>query len=168
MRLAPEEAQQHGPLVRLRTKQGTSGACLERSRLKAADRRDRYRKKLQNERETLKRQERELSTELKALQEATAKAKEEEKKANTLALSAWRATAARQKEKRLEAENQQRHLKAAVAHQAELIRQMNALLLQPLAVDKPFKSLEAGPKATHCSGRSWVSSTRCTRGPTTS
>ncbi|KAG6579735.1 Sugar transport protein 10 [Phytophthora cinnamomi] len=144
------DVQPHGPLIRVRGKSAPpSRACrtpTDRSRVKAADRRERYRKKLQNERETLKQQEQELSIELTSLQEAHAKAKEEQKKANTLALSAWRVTAARQKEKRQETEERQRQLKAIIADRAQLIRQMNALLLQPV-MDKPLKSLNAVDEA---------------------
>ncbi|KAG3106964.1 hypothetical protein PI124_g12258 [Phytophthora idaei] len=71
---------------------------------------------------------------LSQLQEA--QAKEEEKKLNTLALSAWRTTASRQKEKRLEAELEQQ-LKSAVLCQAELIRHLNALLI----MSAPMQSL---------------------------
>ncbi|KAG1691364.1 hypothetical protein DVH05_027026 [Phytophthora capsici] len=91
------------------------------SKLKATERRDRYRKKLRNERETLRRQQRELSMELTRLQEAQAREKELEKARNTFALSAWRATAARQKEKRLQVEHEQQQLKAAVRCHAEAV-----------------------------------------------
>ncbi|KAG3174454.1 hypothetical protein PC128_g18049 [Phytophthora cactorum] len=76
-----------------------------------------------------------LSVKLSQLQEA--QAKEEEKKLNTFALSAWRTTASRQKEKRLEAELEQQHLKSAVLCQAELIRHLNALLI----MSTPMQSL---------------------------
>ncbi|KAG6949008.1 hypothetical protein JG688_00014830 [Phytophthora aleatoria] len=76
-----------------------------------------------------------LSVKLSQLQEA--QAKEEEKKLNTLALSAWRTTASRQKEKRLEAELEQQQLKSAVLCQAELIRHLNALLI----MSAPMQSL---------------------------
>ncbi|POM63121.1 hypothetical protein PHPALM_27630 [Phytophthora palmivora] len=107
-------------------------SLAERTKLKANERRDRYRKKLRDERETLRLQERELSAKLSRLQEADAKAKEEEKKMNTLALSSWRATALRQKEKRLEAEYLQQQLKAAVRYRSELISHLNALLMKPV------------------------------------
>jgi hypothetical protein len=106
-------------------------APSEQHKTKAADRRTRYRKKLQDERNTLRRQERELTAKLSELQEAQARAKKEAKKADTLALSAWRATAARQKERRLEVEQQQERLQMAVLGRAQLIGQMNSMLLQP-------------------------------------
>ncbi|KAL3657091.1 hypothetical protein V7S43_018004 [Phytophthora oleae] len=115
------------------------------SKLKANERCDRYRKKLQNERETLRRQERELSVELVRLQEAEAQAKKEE---NTLALSAWRATAARQKEKRLEAEQEQQQLKAAVRCRAEAIRRMSVML----ALLAPVKTLAASEEQVDAHG----------------
>ncbi|ETL80511.1 hypothetical protein L917_19001 [Phytophthora nicotianae] len=119
------------------TLEKTPSNSTDRAKLKANERRDRYRKRLQNERESLRRQERELSVKLSQLLTAQAKAKEEAKKSNTLALSAWRATAARQKGKRLEAEQEQQRLKAAVLDRAELIRQLSALMM----MSAPMKSL---------------------------
>ncbi|KAG7384272.1 hypothetical protein PHYPSEUDO_002801 [Phytophthora pseudosyringae] len=121
-------------------------------KLKATDRRDRYRRKLQRERQTLRRQERELSVELSQLQDAQAKAKEEERRLTTLGLSAWRATAARQKDKRLEAEATQQHLKMAVLRQAELLRLMNAMLLQPVPVSKSLTSSEGQVRSREVHG----------------
>ncbi|GMF19018.1 unnamed protein product [Phytophthora lilii] len=122
----------------------TSVACWtpsEKSRVKAADRRVRYRTKLRNERETLKQQERELSRQLRRLQEAQAKAKEEARKRNTIiALSVWGAIAVQQKEKRLDAEEQQQEIQTAVLTAAVRIRLMNAVVLVPM-VKSTVKSL---------------------------
>ncbi|OWZ13670.1 hypothetical protein PHMEG_00012965 [Phytophthora megakarya] len=110
-------------------------------RIKLSDKRERYRKKLRTERETLKRQEQELSAELKRLQEVEAKNKEEEKKC-TMELSAWRAIALRQKEKRLQAEHLQQQLKAAVKYRSELIGHMNTVLMKNFPGDNPVPCRE--------------------------
>ncbi|KAG6943905.1 hypothetical protein JG688_00017373 [Phytophthora aleatoria] len=70
--------------------------------VQAAKRRLKYRQKLKDEKETLQRQEMELSSELSRLQ--SAQKAEKMRYVNTMSLSVWRAIATRQKEKRLEAE----------------------------------------------------------------
>jgi len=95
----------------------------------AAKRRVRYLKKLKAERKTLRRQEGELSAELKRLRAAYAK-QETARNKKMLALSAWRTTAVRQKERRAATEEQQRRLKTAVANQSGLIHRMKELLHQ--------------------------------------
>ncbi|POM73525.1 Hypothetical protein PHPALM_9618 [Phytophthora palmivora] len=95
----------------------------------AASRRVRYLKKLKVERKTLKRQEVELTLELKKLRDAQNKEKTARNK-KMLALSAWQTTATRQKERRLESEEKQRQLKMAVISQSTLIRRMSHLLQQ--------------------------------------
>ncbi|KAG7396239.1 hypothetical protein PHYBOEH_002557 [Phytophthora boehmeriae] len=92
----------------------------------ASKRRNRYRQKLKDERTTLIRQESELSSTLRQLQSAQALRKR--RPMDTMVLSVWRAIAKRQLEKRLEAEQQQRQLRAAVVSRARLIHQMKAFL----------------------------------------
>ncbi|GMF32817.1 unnamed protein product [Phytophthora fragariaefolia] len=108
-------------------------AAAERRRkiknAQAAKRRLRYLKKLKTERKTLKKQEEELSAKLKELQEAHANEKTARNK-NMLMLSAWKANATRQKERRLESEETQRQLKMAVGEQSTLIHRMGHLMQQ--------------------------------------
>ncbi|KAG7384944.1 hypothetical protein PHYPSEUDO_002090 [Phytophthora pseudosyringae] len=92
----------------------------------AAKRRLRYRRKLKGEKETLKQHENELTTQLTGLQVAQAELKA--KQASSLTFGAWRAVAARQLERRLQAEQQQKVLRAEVAGRARLIQQLNLLL----------------------------------------
>ncbi|KAE8884238.1 hypothetical protein PF005_g5733 [Phytophthora fragariae] len=127
-------------------------AAAERRRkvknAQAAKRRLRYLKKLATERKTLKTQEVELSAQLKGLQQTHAEEKTARNK-KTLALSAWRATATRQKERRLESEDKQRRLKAAVANQSALIHRLSLLVQQ----QRLLSSLESGEQQAAARGR---------------
>ncbi|KAH7479919.1 uncharacterized protein KRP23_6702 [Phytophthora ramorum] len=113
--------------------QGSSPTSAERRRkiknAQAGKRRLRYLKKLKAERKALKKQEVELSVELKKLRAAYKKDRVVREK-KMLAISAWRATAIRQKEKRSESEEKQRLLKVAVINQSALVHRMNHLLVQ--------------------------------------
>ncbi|RAW33100.1 hypothetical protein PC110_g10581 [Phytophthora cactorum] len=102
--------------------------------VQAAKRRLKYRQKLKDEKETLQRQEMELSSELSRLQ--SAQKAEKMRYVNTMSLSVWRAIATRQKEKRLEAEQNQRQLRAAVVGRARMIHQMKALLQRPYVTEE--------------------------------
>ncbi|GMF32818.1 unnamed protein product [Phytophthora fragariaefolia] len=106
----------------------------------AAKRRVKYLKRVKDKRETLKRQVRELSDELERRKHDQQRAKEQAEKADALALSVWRATCVRQKERRMESEEQQRRLKAAVISRAKLIHQMHSLL-QHRAASSQLESL---------------------------
>ncbi|GMF34266.1 unnamed protein product [Phytophthora fragariaefolia] len=103
----------------------------------AAQRRMRYRQKLKNEREALREQEIQLSQQLSVLQQA----RDEQKKTQVdkMTLNGWRATAMRQKERRIEAEAQQKKLRTAVVGKARLIHQMKALLQRPTVEEKKIK-----------------------------
>ncbi|KAE8971565.1 hypothetical protein PF011_g25989 [Phytophthora fragariae] len=94
----------------------------------AAQRRLRYCQKLKNEKETLQQQENQLSQELSRLHQARVDGRSVQ---GDKTLSLWKAIATRQKERRVEAESQQRQLRAAVVGRARLIHQMNALLQRP-------------------------------------
>ncbi|KAG3190155.1 hypothetical protein PC128_g11457 [Phytophthora cactorum] len=95
----------------------------------AAKRRLRYLKKLKAERKTLKKQEVELALELKKLRGTHSKERTTRNK-KMVALNAWKATAVRQEERRLESEDKQRRLKTAVMNQSWLIHRMKTLLYQ--------------------------------------
>ncbi|KAG6956366.1 hypothetical protein JG687_00010651 [Phytophthora cactorum] len=92
----------------------------------AAQRRLRYRQKLRDEKETLRQQTTELSTQLTILE--TAQVELKTRQASNLMFGAWRAVAARQLERRLQAEQQQKLLRAEVVGRARLIHQMSLLL----------------------------------------
>ncbi|ETP11149.1 hypothetical protein F441_13312 [Phytophthora nicotianae CJ01A1] len=92
----------------------------------AAQRRVRYRQKLKDEKEVLKQQATELSAQLTSLQ--TSQAKRKAKHASNLMFGAWRAVAARQLERRMQAEQQQKLLRAEVVGRSRLIRRMSMLL----------------------------------------
>ncbi|KAL3659851.1 hypothetical protein V7S43_015153 [Phytophthora oleae] len=85
----------------------------------AAKRRLRYRQHMKEERETLKLQTSELSSQLQELEAA----REERKagKGRGLMFAAWRALAVRQLERRVQAEQQQKLLRAEVVGKARLI-----------------------------------------------
>ncbi|GMF34718.1 unnamed protein product [Phytophthora lilii] len=102
---------------------------------------------------TLTQQKEALTAKLIRLQQAHEETKEgDEKNRSTLALSAWRATAARQKELRREAEALQQKLKEAVWCQSAVIQNLNVTLQQSLS-NRPVKRLtsvdgqESGTKA---------------------
>ncbi|KAF4141571.1 hypothetical protein GN958_ATG09276 [Phytophthora infestans] len=99
----------------------------------AAKRRVKYLKRVKDKRETLKRQARDLTEDLQGMKDAQEKARKEVEKADALATSVWRATCIRQKERRMESEEQQRRLKAAVISRDQLIHQMHSLLQHRLA-----------------------------------
>ncbi|GMF34264.1 unnamed protein product [Phytophthora fragariaefolia] len=92
----------------------------------AAKRRERYRQKLKDEKEELVRQENELSKVLAKLQAAHAGVRAAQMK--NLALGAWRAIAIRQLERRMQAEQQRKLLRAEVIGRSRAIVQMGALL----------------------------------------
>ncbi|KAG2764072.1 hypothetical protein PC129_g7439 [Phytophthora cactorum] len=102
-------------------------------------RQNRYLNKAKKEREMLRRQAVELSEVLNQFQKVQAHANAVA--ARDFALAAWRATAIRQKEMRLESEVKQRQLRALVADQSMLIRSMNEIL-QLRMVYSPVASLE--------------------------
>ncbi|KAG6949264.1 hypothetical protein JG688_00014695 [Phytophthora aleatoria] len=92
----------------------------------AAQRRLRYRQKLREEKETLRQQATELSTQLTSLE--TAQVELKPRQATNLMFGAWRAVAARQLERRMQTEQQQKLLRAEVVGRARLIHQMSLLL----------------------------------------
>ncbi|ETP39272.1 hypothetical protein F442_13256 [Phytophthora nicotianae P10297] len=102
--------------------------------VQAAKRRLKYRQKLKDEKKTLESQEIELSGELSRLQ--SAQEAEKMKYVDRMSLSVWRSIATRQKEKRLEAEQTQRQLRAAVVGRARMIHQMKALLQRPYVLEE--------------------------------
>ncbi|ETK81423.1 hypothetical protein L915_13079 [Phytophthora nicotianae] len=102
--------------------------------VQAAKRRLKYRQKLKDEKKTLESQEIELSGELSRLQ--SAQEAEKMKYVDRMSLSVWRSIATRQKEKRLEAEQTQRQLRAAVVGRARMIHQMKALLQRPYMLEE--------------------------------
>ncbi|KAG7384273.1 hypothetical protein PHYPSEUDO_002802 [Phytophthora pseudosyringae] len=112
-------------------------AAAERRRqitnAQSAKRRVKYLKRVKDKRETLRRQARDLAEQLQRMKAAQERARQEAETADALALSVWRATCVRQKERRLEVEEQQRRLKAAVISRAKLIHQMHSLLQHRLA-----------------------------------
>ncbi|KAF4041205.1 hypothetical protein GN244_ATG06552 [Phytophthora infestans] len=91
--------------------------------------------------QTAKRQNRYLQ---KMKSERDAQAHANAAAASDLAVSAWRAAAVRQKERRLESEAAQQKLKARVAEQSQLIRSMSDIL-QQRAVQRPVNSLAVPP-----------------------
>ncbi|KAK1929552.1 hypothetical protein P3T76_014950 [Phytophthora citrophthora] len=92
----------------------------------AAKRRLKYRQKLKGEKETLQQQETELSSELDRLQEKQEAARRNQ--VDNLSLGVWKAIATRQKERRIEAEQTQKQLRAAVVGRARMIHQLDSLL----------------------------------------
>ncbi|POM60985.1 hypothetical protein PHPALM_30074, partial [Phytophthora palmivora] len=112
-----------------KTSQLSADERRELRNAQATKRRLRYRQKLKDEKETLKREEVKLLSELKRLQ----KTQVDEKmcQVDNMTLSVWKAIATRQKEKRNEAEQTQRQLRAAVIGRARMMHQMNALLQTP-------------------------------------
>ncbi|ETP11166.1 hypothetical protein F441_13309 [Phytophthora nicotianae CJ01A1] len=119
----------------------------------AAQRRVRYRQKLKDEKEVLKQQATELSAQLTSLE--TSQAERKAKHASNLMFGAWRAVAARQLERRMQAEQQQKLLRAEVVGRSRLIHQMSLLLDEPLKIneqDPPIsyaKYCENGVSALH-------------------
>lgn len=111
----------------------------------AAKRRLRYRQKLKDEKETLQQEETELSSELARLQEKHEAAARNQ--VDNLSLGVWKAIATRQKERRIEAEQTQKQLRAAVIERARMIHQLNTLL-QLSGIDEKKNAL--------CGGRSDV------------
>ncbi|ETI33521.1 hypothetical protein F443_19831 [Phytophthora nicotianae P1569] len=109
----------------------------------AAKRRLRYLKKLKVERKVLKKQEVELALKLKKLREAHAKERATRNK-KMVALNAWKATALRQKERRVESEDKQRQLQTAIMNQSGLIHRMKTLLCQ----QRMLNSLDAYEEKT--------------------
>lgn len=100
----------------------------------AAVRRQRYRQKLKDEKEMLIQLESELSRELAKLQAAQEEAGASQ--ARRLTLGAWRAIAARQLERRVEAEQKQKLLRAEVVGRSRMIEQMNMLLQESCRLQK--------------------------------
>ncbi|ETL88108.1 hypothetical protein L917_12793, partial [Phytophthora nicotianae] len=100
----------------------------------AAQRRVRYRQKLKDEKEVLKQQATELSAQLTSLE--TSQAERKAKQASNLMFGAWRAVAARQLERRMQAEQQQKLLRAEVVGRSRLIHQMSLLLDEPLKINE--------------------------------
>ncbi|KAG1687215.1 hypothetical protein DVH05_005329 [Phytophthora capsici] len=92
----------------------------------AAKRRQRHRQQLKQERETLKIQATELSSQLQELQ--AAQAEREERQGGSLTYGAWRAIAVRQLERRVQAEQQQKLLRAELVGSARRIHEMNVQL----------------------------------------
>eukprot|EP00644_Phytophthora_capsici_P002664 jgi/Phyca11/543346/estExt2_Genewise1Plus.C_PHYCAscaffold_110618 len=92
----------------------------------AAKRRLRHRQQLKQDRETLKIQATELSIQLQELQ--AAHAEREERQGGSLTYGAWRATAVRQLERRVQAEQQQKVLRAELVGNARKIHEMNVQL----------------------------------------
>ncbi|GMF34720.1 unnamed protein product [Phytophthora lilii] len=132
----------------VKTPQSASRRALQNAM--AAKRRMRYLQKVKSERVTLTMQERELSTQLSKLRQVRTEASTE-KVDDTLSLRAWRAVAIRQKERRWEAEEQQRRLRQAVITRCELINQMKDLLVQRL-LNGPAGCLDAlEPGRQRCS-----------------
>ncbi|KAG7386107.1 hypothetical protein PHYBOEH_008785 [Phytophthora boehmeriae] len=93
---------------------------------KDAERKLRYRRKLRTERETLLKQSIELTRAVENLRSSHAEKLREQEP--PMALAAWKAIATRQKEKRLEVEELQKRLRAAVISRSRVIEQMNSFL----------------------------------------
>ncbi|GMF17084.1 unnamed protein product [Phytophthora lilii] len=121
MTLAEEHHRQTDSADNART---TSQFVSERRKIQIAQRRSRYVAKARLKREALRQQVHKLSTDLEHMRHIRELAKEKEKKTNTFALGAWRAAAAHQKDRRMEAQDTQRQLKAAVIRQSKLIHQL--------------------------------------------
>ncbi|KAE9040221.1 hypothetical protein PR003_g7417 [Phytophthora rubi] len=115
----------------------------------AAIRRQRYRQKLKNEKETLAQQESELSRELAKLQAAQEEVGASQ--ARRLTLGTWRAIAARQRERRVEAEQKQKLLRAEVVGRSRMIEQMN-LLLQDTCRLQQLLACETMPRSGENNG----------------
>lgn len=99
----------------------------QRRNQQAAVRRNRYRQRLKEEKQTLLQQEAQLQDQLRQLIQ-TARALANAGAFEKTALSVWRAVADRQLEKKLEAEQEQRELQAAISHYGRILHQMKALL----------------------------------------
>ncbi|KAJ8544642.1 hypothetical protein ON010_g11626 [Phytophthora cinnamomi] len=100
----------------------------------AAKRRQRYRQKVKDEKETLTQQELELTRQLTQLLADQAEA--QLKQVRTPTLGVWRAIAIRQLERRVDAEQRQKLLRAEVVGRARMIEQMDMLLQQRLPSDR--------------------------------
>ncbi|ETI38993.1 hypothetical protein L914_14778 [Phytophthora nicotianae] len=114
----------------------------------AAQRRQRHREKIRDEKETLRRQAVELSTHLTSLQAAQLELKK--KQASTLMFGAWRAVAARQLERRMQAEEQQKLLRAEVAGKAMLIHHISSLLGEQLKNNQQNGLISCELMETNC------------------
>ncbi|KAK1940823.1 hypothetical protein P3T76_007529 [Phytophthora citrophthora] len=114
----------------------------------AAKRRLRHRQQLKLERETLKVQATELSSQLQELQ--TARVQREAKQGGNLMYGAWRAIAVRQLERRVQAEQQQKMLRAELVGNARKIHEMNVQLHDVLqgARETPFGLIEPNSDAS--------------------
>ncbi|GMF18340.1 unnamed protein product [Phytophthora lilii] len=135
-----ENSAANGNRDHLQSGQVSAAKRREIRNAQAAKRRLRYRQKLKNEKETLQQEEVELTTKLSDLQKAAAEKKVP--RGDQMVLSVWRAIATRQKERRFEAEAQQRQLRAAVINRARLIHQLNAMTQQPEKPEGTNKQLE--------------------------
>ncbi|KAK1931396.1 hypothetical protein P3T76_013152 [Phytophthora citrophthora] len=109
----------------------------------AAKRRLRHRQQLKEERETLKLQASELSSHLQELQ--AAQVGREARQSGSLTCGAWRALAVRQLERRVQAEQQQKLLRAELVGNARKIHEMNVQLHDVLqgAQKAPFRLIES-------------------------
>ncbi|KAL3657090.1 hypothetical protein V7S43_018003 [Phytophthora oleae] len=120
------------------------GSAKRRRTVQSNKRQNRYLAKVRGERETLRQQVTQLSTALQELKKAQARSAAQA--AGDFSLAAWKSTAVRQKELRLEAEAKQRRLKALVEEQTRVVRSMNELLQQRM-VCGPTPSLQTRPPA---------------------
>ncbi|KAG1691363.1 hypothetical protein DVH05_027025 [Phytophthora capsici] len=125
------------------TSTATPGDSAKRRRTAQANKRQsRYLAKVRCERETLRQQSIELSAVLQKLKRNQARSAAQA--AGNVSLAAWKSTAVRQKELRLQAETKQRRLKALVEEQTRMIRCMDELLQQRM-VCGPIASLMLPP-----------------------
>ncbi|GMF40804.1 unnamed protein product [Phytophthora lilii] len=115
----------------------------------AAKRRLKYTKKVENERQQLKQQEKELSAELAELQAKQTETNWIQEK--TRSMPVWRAIATRQLQGRLVAEEERRRLRSAVASRKKLLQELGGKVQQHLygardilqmAVDTAFAEID--------------------------
>ncbi|KAG6603068.1 uncharacterized protein IUM83_17603 [Phytophthora cinnamomi] len=111
-----------------------ASAKRELQNAKAAVRRERYRQKVRQEKELLVQQEQLLAVQLNRLKEERRESQARDASRGGT-LSAWKAVAARQLEKRQVAEQQQHWLRRTVADRLLLIHKMNLVVQQCLAAD---------------------------------
>ncbi|KAG7396237.1 hypothetical protein PHYBOEH_002555 [Phytophthora boehmeriae] len=107
----------------------------ERNAQAAQRRRIKYRQKVKNERLALKQQEVELSAVLNEL--VTRQLEIRKRESESLTFSVWKSIATRQMERRCEAEEEQKRLRAEIVSRARKIHLMNNMLLATSATNQP-------------------------------
>ncbi|RLN54252.1 hypothetical protein BBJ28_00005617 [Nothophytophthora sp. Chile5] len=113
-------------------------------RSKDAKRRCTYREKQKNQRDDLRRQVTELSSELVVLQEAHTAAENKSRREMATSGKMWKALASQRLQARLIAEEQQRRLHAAIVKRSTLIESIGAVVRKRIAEAEPARGRNQG------------------------